>query len=72
MKHTLLKSFAAVILGASMASAADAPHAEQPAPPAPAPFTDPHWKKITMTRDFVSEGANFGDFNHDGKQDVVS
>jgi hypothetical protein len=30
------------------------------------------WKKITLSRDFVSEGANFGDFNHDGKVDVVS
>jgi len=31
-----------------------------------------HWKKITLSHDFMCEGANFGDFNHDGKMDVVS
>src|SRR5258708_21574746 len=30
------------------------------------------FKKIQLTDKFWSEGANFGDFNHDGKPDVVS
>jgi hypothetical protein len=72
MNYTLLKSLSAMFLSASAIFAADAPHGEQAPTTAPAPFTDPHWKKITMSRDFVSEGANFGDFNHDGKQDVVA
>src|SRR5215510_9093390 len=30
------------------------------------------FKKLRLTDQFWSEGANFGDFNHDGKRDVVS
>ena len=30
------------------------------------------WKKIVLSNTFYSEGANFGDFNHDGKMDVVA
>lgn len=30
------------------------------------------FKKIQLTSDFYCEGANFGDFNHDGKMDLVS
>ena len=30
------------------------------------------FKKIQLTDKFWSEGANFGDFNHDGKMDIVS
>src|SRR5271165_773546 len=30
------------------------------------------FKKIQITDKFWSEGANFADFNHDGKMDVVS
>ncbi len=30
------------------------------------------WKKIHLDNHFWSEGANVGDFNHDGKLDVVS
>src|SRR5438128_3104298 len=30
------------------------------------------FKKIQLTDQFWAEGANFGDFNHDGKMDVVS
>src|SRR5260221_6000470 len=30
------------------------------------------FKKIQVTDKFWCEGANFGDFNHDGKMDVVS
>jgi hypothetical protein len=79
MKNILIKSFAALLLGTSLAAAADAPKTELVHPSdkptaseSPAPFTDPHWKKITMSHEFVSEGANFGDFNHDGVQDVVA
>ena len=31
-----------------------------------------HFKKIVLTEQFFSEGANVGDFNHDGKMDVVA
>ena len=30
------------------------------------------WKKTVLSTTFYSEGATFGDFNHDGKADVVS
>ena len=29
------------------------------------------YKKVTLSRDFYAEGAYFGDFNRDGKMDVV-
>src|ERR1700730_15156695 len=29
-------------------------------------------KRIVLSTTFYCEGANFGDFNHDGKMDVVS
>ncbi len=30
------------------------------------------WKKFTLATHFYSEGATFGDFNHDGAQDVAA
>src|ERR1700681_4858735 len=30
------------------------------------------FKKIKLSDQFWGEGANFGDFNHDGKMDIVS
>lgn len=30
------------------------------------------FKKIQLNKEFWAEGANFGDFNHDGKNDIVS
>ncbi|MGH7192723.1 MAG: FG-GAP repeat domain-containing protein, partial [Candidatus Saccharimonadales bacterium] len=40
---------------------------------APAQVEGPiRWTKITLTNQFYSEGANFGDFNHDGKMDITS
>jgi hypothetical protein len=30
------------------------------------------WKKVQLSTEFLSEGAAAGDFNHDGKTDVVS
>ena len=41
------------------AHAGDAPH-------------EVHFKKIVLTDQFFSEGANVGDFNRDGKMDVVA
>jgi hypothetical protein len=37
-----------------------------------ADYTVHTWKKIQMSDLFWSEGANIGDFNKDGKMDVVS
>src|SRR5678815_2682964 len=37
-----------------------------------ADYTIHTWKKIQLSDQFWSEGANIGDFNHDGKMDVVS
>ena len=33
---------------------------------------DPKFKKITLSNEFFSEGANVGDFNKDGKPDYVA
>lgn len=30
------------------------------------------WKRVELSQEFHSEGANFGDFNRDGKMDIVS
>src|SRR6266516_2416468 len=40
--------------------------------PAAEDYTLHTFKKIQLSDEFWSEGANFGDFNHDGKTDVVS
>ena len=37
-----------------------------------ADYTVHTWKKIQLSDQFWSEGANAGDFNHDGKMDIVS
>jgi hypothetical protein len=37
-----------------------------------ADYTVHTWKKLQLSDQFWSEGANFGDFNHDGKMDIVS
>lgn len=39
---------------------------------APDDYTLITWKKIVLTETFYSEGAHIGDFNKDGKMDVVS
>lgn len=62
MNNPLLKILSLTLLLGSVAAAADSS----------TPTADIHWKKITLSRDFMCEGANFGDFNHDGVQDVVS
>src|SRR6266404_5125012 len=37
-----------------------------------ADYTLHSFKKIQLSDQFWSEGANFGDFNHDGKMDIAS
>ena len=39
------------------------------APGEPSPIK---FRKITLTRDFYSEGACVGDFNHDGHNDIAA
>lgn len=51
-------AFAAVLGSAAWCYAAD--------------YTIHTWKKVHLDNHFWSEGANIGDFNHDGKMDVVS
>lgn len=53
-------TLAAAVLGLNMASAFAADYQLHT------------FKKIQLTDQFWSEGANFGDFNHDGKMDIVS
>ena len=59
MIHLLPRTIAIVFFAVSFAAAA-----EQSA--------EIKWKKIVLSDQFYCEGANFGDFNHDGKLDVVS
>jgi hypothetical protein len=71
----LAGSVAAV--GLSAAFAADTPELVKPAAPsangvAPGAPSDIKWKKIKLSNKFFCEGASFGDFNHDGKMDIVS
>lgn len=40
--------------------------------PQKTPADESHFDKIVLTREFFSEGANFGDFNRDGQMDVVA
>jgi hypothetical protein len=54
----LTLALAGLLAAGSAASAAD--------------YTIHTFKKIKLTDEFWSEGAHFGDFNHDGKMDVVS
>ncbi|HZV35820.1 MAG TPA: VCBS repeat-containing protein [Verrucomicrobiae bacterium] len=53
-------TLAAAVLGLNLASASAADHLLHT------------FKKVRLTDEFWSEGANFGDFNHDGKMDIVS
>lgn len=46
--------------------------AAQPEAVVEAPPTPVKWKKIQISDKFYSEGAAAGDFNHDGKMDIVS
>ena len=50
----------------------DDPAVHQEAAQAAQLQTPHHFKKTQLTDQFWDEGANFGDFNHDGKVDIVS
>ena len=76
--------WAALLAGPSPVAGADAP-ATKPellkpegtpggsyGPVAPGEPSPIKFRKITLTRDFYSEGACIGDFNHDGHNDVAS
>ena len=52
-----LSAFAALLLAATVAGAKEKLHT---------------FEKIQVTDKFWGEGANFGDFNHDGHMDIVS
>jgi len=56
--HRLLFAFLALLVGVPLTSATD--------------YRISSFKKIRLSDQFWGEGANFGDFNHDGKSDVVS
>src|SRR5579863_5606244 len=58
MRKTTLAALVLIALAAVHASAAEE--------------SELKWKKIQLSDEFWSEGANFGDFNHDGIMDVVS
>src|SRR5258705_108212 len=53
-----------VVLVASLTSARAAADSPSPSPH--------HFKKTQLSDKFWCEGATFGDFNHDGKADIVS
>jgi hypothetical protein len=88
MNRTAIRLLSGAALAASLflarpASAADKPSellkptdpaakAANPDAPVKVPPTPVKWKKIQMSDKFYSEGAAAGDFNHDGKMDVVS
>lgn len=44
----------------------------EPTPAKPAPPSPMKWKKTVLSTVFFSEGAHAGDFNKDGKMDIVS
>ncbi len=52
-----------IILGGLLAATIAAPAAD---------YTLHTFKKIQLEKEFWAEGANYGDFNHDGKMDVVA
>src|SRR5689334_18487551 len=55
---------AALLVAASVASAADSSDASS--------HHSPKFRKITLSKEFWSEGATVGDFNKDGKLDYAA
>src|SRR5215217_1102663 len=71
MTTTALRPIVALLFCAAFTAPARAAEPE-PAPAAgkaDAPIT---WKKTKLSSKFYGEGAHFGDFNKDGKMDMVS
>jgi hypothetical protein len=61
--------------GGMPATGGEPPSSIDPVPSEPLPrepALDPRFVKITLHRDFLCEGASFGDFNRDGATDVVA
>jgi hypothetical protein len=72
MKFMFKLLFGAIILAAvAIFSGCKAPHRNADREPAPSDHLHT-FKKVRLTPEFWAEGANFGDFNHDGKMDVVA
>ncbi len=60
---------------ATAGAAGEGPDSLEPVPSEPLPrepALDARFVKITLHRDFLCEGASFGDFNRDGVTDVVA
>jgi len=68
----LLASAFALAAGGCGASSQDAPSVTAPDPLPREPALDARFVKITLHREFLCEGASFGDFNRDGVTDVVA
>lgn len=74
-KRTVLTGLATITDPAALEltlSLVDDPDVHQDAVQAAEQETPHSFKKTRLTDQFWSEGANFGDFNHDGKMDIVS
>src|SRR5215218_1355107 len=71
MTTTALRPFVALLFCAAFTAPARAaePAAEPAASKSDSPIT---WKKTKLSSKFYGEGAHFGDFNKDGKMDIVS
>src|SRR5258708_33008977 len=63
------RAFTASILGTALVLVAFFPTTEQAFA---AEYTIHPFQKMQLTDEFWSEGANFGDFNRDGHNDIVS
>src|SRR5262249_15973571 len=73
MNNTLPRrcGYGVLALGFAMMAA---PAAQQLHPPIPSPHTprEVSFKKITLDREFRSEGVAVADVNHDGRTDVIA
>ena len=74
-KRTVLAGLATIKDSAALEptlSLIDDPEVHKEASQAAQMETPHQFKKIQLSDQFWDEGANFGDFNHDGKMDIVS
>ncbi len=61
MMRPMNKLLSALAVGLSLSCAA-----------APADYTLHSFQKVLVTTNFLCEGADFADFNHDGRMDIVA